>query len=640
MPFTPMATAKPVSSEGVGVADGDAYRGERIGKYEVLTQLSVGGMAELFLCFTSGPGGFRKYVVVKRILPDVKSDEHFVKMFLDEARITAAFNHHNIGQVFDLGEEDGMYLAMEFIAGQNLNQITSAARKQRTAMPLGFSAYVARDTCLALHYAHTFTSPTGRKLPVIHRDVAQKNVMVNYEGVTKLLDFGIAKAKGSLGRTHVGMVKGTTGYMSPEQVQGLTLDGRSDVFSVGVMLFELLTGRRLFAGETEEEEMRKILSAPIPKPRSIDANIPEALSEVVLRALARERADRFGSGKDMAKALEIALGRNLFDAERASGFMRELFHDKMAATRALLESADSDNQASLVKSAVGAHTAADASAPVPPPVTLPPPVEEPARLPPPRKPRAPAPRDANADSDPEKTQLKAPEPPASPPPAAKSSGRPPSSANVPASPVEAWPRLKPEPRSEPKASLPNEPASRALLAPAVPRTSRLDLDILAMRRTPLWVVGLVLGVVVVGIAVFAVVGKAPPPPRPSDGLVEGERTAPRPVGPPPAIPIVRKSSGGGTTTVPGTTQGSVDPSTPERTSRGRGTITLVTKPEAQVFHGRQSLGKTPLFNAPLPAGSQTLRLKGPDGRWRVVTLPVRAGRNAAYRFELTSLPEP
>ncbi|MHB8879329.1 MAG: serine/threonine protein kinase, partial [Myxococcaceae bacterium] len=255
------------SSDALGLPGGELHRGSRIGKYEILTQLSVGGMAELFLGFTAGPGGFRKYVVVKRILPDVRANEQFVKMFLDEARITAAFNHPNIAQVFDLGEEeDGLYLAMEFISGQNLNQVTRACATRRAVLPIAFSVAVARDVCSALHYAHHFTDPAGRAFPVIHRDVAQKNVMVTYEGVVKLLDFGIAKAKGSLGRTTAGMVKGTTGYMSPEQVRGDEIDGRSDVFSVGVMLHELITGRRLFAADTELEEMKLILDAPIPRP--------------------------------------------------------------------------------------------------------------------------------------------------------------------------------------------------------------------------------------------------------------------------------------------------------------------------------------------------------------------------------------
>ncbi|WP_244219601.1 serine/threonine protein kinase [Corallococcus interemptor] len=330
----------------------DFHRGERIGKYEVLTQLTVGGMAELFLGYTSGPGGFRKYVVIKRILPDARSNDQFVRMFLDEARITAAFNHPNIAQVFDLGEEDdGLYLAMEFIGGQNLNQVTSACLKKRQPVPLAFTLSVARDVCLALHYAHTFTSPGGEASPVIHRDVAQKNIMVTYDGTVKLLDFGIAKAKNSLERTSVGTVKGTTGYMSPEQVRGDPLDGRSDLFSVGVVMHELITGERLFAGKTERDEMVKILEDPIPWPSVLLPHISEDISRVVMRALERNVDRRYPSGRDMARAIEKASGGKLMDADQRAALMKSLFAERMAATRSLLESADVTTSSQVLASA-------------------------------------------------------------------------------------------------------------------------------------------------------------------------------------------------------------------------------------------------------------------------------------------------
>ncbi|WP_257979580.1 serine/threonine protein kinase, partial [Corallococcus exiguus] len=330
----------------------DFHRGERIGKYEVLTQLTVGGMAELFLGYTSGPGGFRKYVVIKRILPDARSNDQFVRMFLDEARITAAFNHPNIAQVFDLGEEDdGLYLAMEFIGGQNLNQVTSACMKKRQPVPLAFTLSVARDVCLALHYAHTFTSAGGEASPVIHRDVAQKNIMVTYDGTVKLLDFGIAKAKNSLERTNVGTVKGTTGYMSPEQVRGDSLDGRSDLFSVGVVMHELITGERLFAGKTERDEMVKILEDAIPWPSVLLPHVSEDISRVVMRALERNVDRRYPSGRDMARAIEKVAGGKLMDADQRAALMKSLFAERMAATRSLLESADVTTSSQVLASA-------------------------------------------------------------------------------------------------------------------------------------------------------------------------------------------------------------------------------------------------------------------------------------------------
>ncbi len=313
---------------------------ERIGKYRILSQISQGGMAELFLAFTAGPGGFRKYVAVKRILPEAKSNEQFVKMFLDEARITAAFTHPNIAQVFELGEEpEGLYLAMEFVSGQDLNQITRACARARAVLPIGFSLSVVREVCAALHYAHTFAGSGGQVGTVIHRDVAQKNVMVSYEGAVKLLDFGIAKAKNSLVLTRNGTVKGTAGYMSPEQVRGESLDPRSDLFSLGVMLHELITGRRLFAGETDLDEMQKILHDPIPNPSDVEPLVPPELSRVVMHALARDRALRYPNARELLRDLD-ALGTDWhFDQEQRAAFINTLFAEQRAAARELLETA-------------------------------------------------------------------------------------------------------------------------------------------------------------------------------------------------------------------------------------------------------------------------------------------------------------
>ncbi|WP_044280843.1 serine/threonine-protein kinase [Myxococcus stipitatus] len=335
----------------VGASE-DPDRGRRIGKYEILTRLSLGGMAELFLAFTSGPGGFRKFVAVKQILPDIKKDEQFVEMFLDEARITAAFSHANIGQVFDLGEEDGeLYLAMEFLPGQNLEQVIKAAARKQYGLPLGFIGRVIRDTCLGLHYAHHFTDPSGRPVAVVHRDVSPKNVMLTYDGVVKVIDFGIAKARGRLGRTQVGTVKGTSGYMSPEQVRGHAMDGRSDLFSVGVMMHELLTGQRLFNGPHEAAVMLQIVEADVVSPRAGNSIIPEALDAVVMRALARDAGQRFATCREMARAIEAALGSELFDEDGVTAVMGELFEEKRQKTRTLLELASRAEDAQVSEAA-------------------------------------------------------------------------------------------------------------------------------------------------------------------------------------------------------------------------------------------------------------------------------------------------
>ncbi len=347
-------------------ATADLDRGRKVGKYEILTRLSIGGMAELFLAYTSGPGGFRKFVALKQILPDVKKDEQFVNMFLDEARITAAFSHANIGQVFDLGEQDGeLYLAMEFISGQNLEQVMKRAQKREKIIPIGFACRVVRDACLALHYAHHFTEPSGKPAPVVHRDVSPKNVMVTYSGDVKMIDFGIAKAKNRLNRTQVGIVKGTSGYMSPEQVRGEPLDGRSDLFSAAVMLHELLTGQRLFKADSDAAMMHKIVDGEVPRPRDLNPKVPEALSEVVVRGLSRKREHRYATGKELARAIEQAAGALMFDEEKNSKLMHELFEDKIETTRSLLELASRDDAGGLSAAARSLRDEAEPAAATP-----------------------------------------------------------------------------------------------------------------------------------------------------------------------------------------------------------------------------------------------------------------------------------
>ena len=342
---------------------GDFDRGRFIGKYEIVTRLSVGGMAELYLAFLPGPGGFKKFVAVKQILPDVKADQAFVQMFLDEARITAAFAHPNIGQVFDLGEDPSsgeLYLAMEFIAGQNLEQVIRRAASRQVPIPVGFVARVLRDACLGLHYAHTFKDPSGQPMAVVHRDVSPKNVMITYAGQVKMIDFGIAKARGRLNRTQVGIVKGTNGYMAPEQVRNEPLDGRTDLFAVGVMLHELLCGERLFRAPSDAAMMLKIVQEEPRDPSSVNPEVSNELSLVTMKALAKDREVRFSTGKDFARALELATS-DLFDDEQLAEFMAHLFDDKIAATRALLDVAksgpDAERMDQAVEGLVGAEEA-------------------------------------------------------------------------------------------------------------------------------------------------------------------------------------------------------------------------------------------------------------------------------------------
>ncbi len=333
----------------------DFDRGRRIGKYEILTRLSVGGMAEIFLAYTAGPGGFRKFVTLKRILPDIADDEQFLSMFLEEARVTAAMSHASIAQVFELGEDDGdYYLTMEFIPGQDLRQLLRAAVVLNTRIPIGFAAMVIRDTCNALHYAHHFKDGSGALAAIVHRDVSPKNVMVTYEGDVKVIDFGIAKALGRLGHTRAGTVKGTTPYMSPEQILGEDLDGRSDLFAAGTILQELLTGRRTFSGEDEREVARRILTDTVAPASAANPDVPAALDAVLVHALERAPPSRFQTGKEMARAIEHAVGPLMFDEEQAGAFMRLLFAAKLARTQALLTLSVPVDEAERLRQAAGA----------------------------------------------------------------------------------------------------------------------------------------------------------------------------------------------------------------------------------------------------------------------------------------------
>ncbi|MFB1480481.1 protein kinase [Corallococcus sp. RDP092CA] len=349
----------------------DGFRGRVLGKYEVLCRLSTGGMAEIFLAAQRGLAGFRKMVVLKQILPDIRGEEEFVRMFLDEAKVTAAFNHPHIAHVYDLDVADGeLFLAMEFVPGATLVEVARACRSAHEPIPIGLSLMSVRDTAVALNYAHSFTDPLGRPSPVVHRDVAEKNIMVTYEGVTKLLDFGIAKSLARAGRTAVGMVKGTSGYMSPEQIMGDPLDARSDLFSLGVVLHECLTGMRLFYAKSAEAMMNAVLSGDVPPPSRVNKEVPPELDAIVLKALARRREDRYSTTLEFARAIERAVGPRIWHPEQSSELMLRLFAERRDQTRLLLMSAQSSGDGTSSETQVAKVIAGGGD--VPEPVVAPP----------------------------------------------------------------------------------------------------------------------------------------------------------------------------------------------------------------------------------------------------------------------------
>ena len=320
-----------------GVLEKDAYSGKQFGRFEVLCKLGEGGMSEVFLAWQKSVGGFRRPVVLKRILESIRHDKDFLRMFVQEAKITSGLSHGNIASLHDLSHEGSeLFMVMEFVPGATLVEVARACALAREEIPIGLTLAAVRDTALALHYAHNFKDAAGRSRPVIHRDVAEKNIMVSLDGTTKLLDFGIARQEGRKGMTQVGMVKGTAGYMSPEQVRGEELDGRTDVFSLGVVLHECLTGHRLFRRDTRVDEVHALLNAPIPAPSQRNRKVSIELDSVVMKALSRDREHRFANAREVALAIDRAAAPQMWDADQRAAFIQKHFANRQQQIQQLL----------------------------------------------------------------------------------------------------------------------------------------------------------------------------------------------------------------------------------------------------------------------------------------------------------------
>ncbi|UJR80538.1 serine/threonine-protein kinase [Sandaracinus amylolyticus] len=303
------------------------------GKYVLLERINVGGMAEVFKAKAFGVEGFERLVAVKRILPSIAEDQEFITMFIDEAKISVQLTHANIAQIFDLGKVgESYFIAMEFVHGKDLRAIFDRARKRGETTPVPMSCYIAMKICEGLDYAHNKKDAAGRDLNLVHRDVSPQNCLISYDGETKLIDFGIAKAAGKAGRTQAGILKGKFGYMSPEQVRGLPLDRRSDIFAVGIVLYELLTGERLFVGESDFSTLEKVRNVEIMPPSTYNRRIPEELEQIVLKALAKDVDDRYQTAMDLHDDLQSFMytSGNFFSRKDLSAYMRKAFADEIA----------------------------------------------------------------------------------------------------------------------------------------------------------------------------------------------------------------------------------------------------------------------------------------------------------------------
>ena len=314
----------------------------KFGKYTLLRRLAVGGMAEIFLSLHRSISGFEKLLVIKRILPNLTQDEEFLRMFLDEARIAATLNHPNIAQIYDVGSvNDQYFIAMEYVHGEDLRSIVRGMkRKDVPAFPLEHALQIIVGVCAGLEYAHSRTDLRGNPLEIVHRDISPQNVLVTFTGDIKVVDFGIARAKmaGVDPDPEQGQLKGKVPYMSPEQGRGKPLDRRSDIFSVGIILFELTVGRRLFRGSTEFNTLRMIVEDDYPRPSQFRADYPPDLETIVMRALARDRDERYQSTRELQADLEefIRHHRIASSTLNLSKFLEEIFEEKLATQREAL----------------------------------------------------------------------------------------------------------------------------------------------------------------------------------------------------------------------------------------------------------------------------------------------------------------
>jgi len=313
------------------------------GPYSLLRRLAVGGMAEIYVAKTRGLGGFEKLVAIKLVHPHLSADTHFVQMLIDEAKILVLLTHTNIAQVFDLGCIDGTYyIAMEFVEGLDVHGLQKATVKVGEHLPVAVCCYIASEVLNGLDYAHRKRDGTGKALNLVHRDVSPQNVLISQAGEVKLVDFGIAKTSLRGEGTEVGVIKGKYYYMSPEQAWADPMDRRSDIFSTGIVLYEMLTGRMLYSAQSIPELISKVREAEIVPPDRLRPEVPEALSKIVMKALERDPTARFQSALDMGEALRDFLYEfaPAFNAGRLAQYLADLVDAEARIEREAAAKAD------------------------------------------------------------------------------------------------------------------------------------------------------------------------------------------------------------------------------------------------------------------------------------------------------------
>lgn len=304
--------------------------------YCLLERVSVGGMAEVFRARRFNETNLRRFLAVKRILPNLAEDTEFITMFIDEAKVSIQLNHPNVCQMYELGRlNDSYYIVMEFISGRDLLAIQNRFRKQKRIMSVSQAVYIVSEICEGLDYAHRKVDDDGRPLSIIHRDISPQNVIVGYDGLVKVIDFGIARAATKNQQTQVGVLKGKFGYMSPEQVAAGPIDHRSDIFAVGTLFWELLTARRLFHAETDFATLEKVRHARVQPPSRKNPHVPEEIDRIVLRALARKPEERYQSAGELGADLRafLAAVKPPYTRDTLSNWMVNAFKEHVQEER-------------------------------------------------------------------------------------------------------------------------------------------------------------------------------------------------------------------------------------------------------------------------------------------------------------------
>jgi serine/threonine protein kinase len=376
------------------------------GKYLLLDRINIGGMAEVWRGKQFGASGFERLVAIKRILPNIAEDEEFISMFIDEAKISVQLTHANIASIYELGHITSSYfISMEYIPGKDMRAIFDRCRKKGEPAPVPLVAFCVSKMCEGLDYAHRKKDGMGRDMNIVHRDISPQNILISYEGEVKVIDFGIAKAAGKATKTQAGILKGKFGYMSPEQIRGLPLDRRSDVFAIGVCLYEMLTGERLFVGDSDFSVLEKVRKAEVPPPSTYNRRIPEALEKIVLRALAKDVDERYQYASELGDDLQrfLITSETIFSRKDLMQYMKSTFAEEVEREKQrLMEYADikppdgmlaaleaasfnsTPGQSAATAAANSAAAAAAAAAAAPPPPQAAVPLVQPVAPQPPR----------------------------------------------------------------------------------------------------------------------------------------------------------------------------------------------------------------------------------------------------------------